>query len=160
MNNPCTQILRINIFPPRDPQGVTTGGSHGVCLDPAGIEPLGSSRRFAPPRGDHVQQTDFPLAQHRLVPPENRLYVQTPTRRVNVSGLPLRGRTPTAKRCAPASRPASVWQGFPRCQMSLTLLRLLGATLRQETHCVRLLPRYRAWQSASSTPTRAAAGFS
>lgn len=44
-----------------------------------------------------------------------------------------------------------------------TLLWHLSATLGKRLtslHYVRLLPRYRVWQSASSTPTRAAAGFS
>ena len=102
----------------------------------------------------------FLSPHYQLTKPENRLSSKPPLVAATCRVSPLRVRTPTAKRCALATRPASGWLGFPRWPDVATAPLALGATLRQETPCGRLLPRYRSWQSASSTPTRAADGFS
>lgn len=47
---------------PRKPPGVPPFCLHGVFLDSSDVESSNRARRYAPPHGGRVQQTDFPLA--------------------------------------------------------------------------------------------------
>ena len=138
-------------------------------LCPSGIEPSDRARRSGLSRrgrGLHRPFFRHKRAQNGLFLPDPSL-AKPACRRSPARSAPAdRPRLPSATPCL---QPSRVLPRYPRCRFaSLTASRRHARPERCLTHprgqslprWAALWRRYRAWQSASSTPPRAGAGFS
>lgn len=157
LNTSCTQFKSGIHKPPYKPPCIPPGNSHGVLSQSFGH------------RTARIEPGDLPLLVEVV---SNRLIflwhcTSWCRRKTDCLARPLLvGSTCRCRRAAvvprlPTLHPGSP-SGRPGCPRCVTSLRSSTPRChaRQETHFVRLLRSLPRWQSASSTPTRAAAGFS